>query len=158
MSSIIRNGDTYHGISVDGRGVFTDKDGDTYAGQYRDGYACGLGVLTWSDGSKDYAEYGPDGERDGRHLDRNAVGDTVYRLWERGETKDCAIVYANGLRCSYNIYACTPDDPRLLALIAQVAPVEVRPAARASHPPSLHHSPASNRPMDRPARLALRRR
>ena len=42
MSSIIRRGDTYHGISVDGRGVFTDEYGTTYAGQHKDGYACGL--------------------------------------------------------------------------------------------------------------------
>ncbi len=67
MSSIIRNGDTYHGISVFGRGVFTDNvNGSvTYAGQHRDGHACGLGVLTWSDGRKVYAEHGPEGKYDG---------------------------------------------------------------------------------------------
>ena len=72
MSSIIREGDTFHGISVFGRGVFTD-DADEhvngtmiYAGQHRDGYACGLGVLTNSFGWKEYAEHGPDGECDGR--------------------------------------------------------------------------------------------
>ena len=49
MSSIIKIGHTYHGISVFGRGVFTEEDGRwTYAGQHRDGYACGLGVLTYS--------------------------------------------------------------------------------------------------------------
>jgi hypothetical protein len=54
MSSIIRLRDTFHGIGVFGRGVFTnDEHGETYAGQIRDGYACGLGVLTWSEGSKD---------------------------------------------------------------------------------------------------------
>jgi hypothetical protein len=72
MSSIINNGDTYHGISVESRGVFTnDEHGWTYAGQCRDGYACGLGVLTDSDGSngwKEYAEYDPDGKHDGRNL------------------------------------------------------------------------------------------
>jgi hypothetical protein len=62
MSSIIKDGDTYYGISVFGRGVFTDEeDGETYAGQCKDGYACGLGVLTWSNGLKVYAEHGPDG-------------------------------------------------------------------------------------------------
>jgi hypothetical protein len=51
MSSIIREGGTYHGISVFGRGVFTnDTYGWTYAGQCKDGYACGLGVLTYSIG------------------------------------------------------------------------------------------------------------
>jgi hypothetical protein len=37
----------------------------------------------------------------------------------------------------------------------QVAPVEVRPAAPALHPPLARHSPPSNRPMDQPARFAL---
>jgi hypothetical protein len=135
MSSIIRGGDTFHGISVEGRGVFIDERGRTYAGQCRDGHACGLGVLTRPNGIKDYAEYGPDGQYDGRHLIRFANGNTWYRLFERGgEPKDEADVYAGGT-CTYNDEACAPDDPRLLALIAQVAPVEVRPAAPAPHLP-----------------------
>ena len=58
MSSIINYGDTFHGISVFGRGVFTNDDehGWTYAGQTRDGYACGLGVATGSEGSTEYAD------------------------------------------------------------------------------------------------------
>jgi hypothetical protein len=140
MSSIIRRGDTYHGISVESRGVFTnDEHGGTYAGQCRDGYACGLGVLTWSDGAKYYAEYGPDGEYDGRRLVRTDDGYTFYYLYERGEQKDSALVSAEGI-CEYNGEDCAPDDPRLLALIAQVAPVEVRPAAPDPHPPSARHS------------------
>ncbi len=134
MSSIIRKRDTFHGISVEGRGVFThDKYGTTYAGQIRDGYACGLGVTTWSGGSKEYAEHGPDGKFDGRFLERRAAGGTYYRLFERGESKDSAVVYADGT-CKYNHEDCAPDDPRLLALIALVSPVEVRPAARAPQP------------------------
>ena len=151
MSSIIREGDTYHGISVFGRGVFTDK-GDTYAGQCRDGYACGLGVLTSSRGAKFYAEHGPDGKYDGRYFLRWTDGDTWYGLFERGEEKDSVIVCADG-RCWYNYEACAPDDPRVLALIVQIAPVEVRPAAPALHPPLDRHSPPSNRPMDRSARF-----
>jgi hypothetical protein len=151
MSSIIRAGDTFHGISVFGRGVFTndeDEDGmiTTYAGQHRDGYACGLGVLTYSFGAKDYAEHGPDGQCDGRCLGRWADGDTVtltgYYLFECGERKESADVFAIG-RCMYNYVACAPDDPRLLALIALVAPVEVRPAAPAPHPPSPATRPRS---------------
>ncbi len=155
MSSIIRNGDTYLGIGVFGRGVFTDDtDGRwTYAGQIRGGYACGLGVLTWPDWCKGYAEYGPDGQCDGWCLERYTDGDTFYRLYERGEEKDSAVVFANG-RCVYKREACAPDDPRLLALIAQVAPVEVRRAAPATQLPSLHNSHPSHRPMDRPARCA----
>ena len=126
MSSIIRREDTFHGISVVGRGVFTyDEDGiATYAGQHKDGYACGLGVVTWNYGHKEYAEHGPDGQFDGRYLQRFADGVT-YGLYERGEEKDSAYVYADG-RCKYKYKACAPDDPRLLALIAQVAPVEDR--------------------------------
>ena len=52
---------------------------------------------------------------------------TEYRLYERGKQKASAWVFADG-RCEYNDVACAPDDPLLLALIAQVAPVEVRPA------------------------------
>jgi hypothetical protein len=135
MSSIIRDGDTFHGISVFGRGVFKDKYGHmTYAGQCKDGYACGLGAVTYSRRSKQYAEHGPDGQFDRRRLDRWADGDTHYRLFERGEQKECVRVLADG-SCLYNGEACAPDDPRLLALIALVAPVEVRRAAPAPDPP-----------------------
>ena len=143
MSSIIRDGDTYHGISVFGRGVFTTAKhgGRTYAGQHRDGYACGLGVITYNyDGDQAYAEHGPDGQEHGRYLCRWSNGDTYYRMYERGKAKAYADVYRNG-RCYYNGEDCAPDDPRVLALTAQVAPVEVRPAAPAPHPPSARHSP-----------------
>jgi hypothetical protein len=134
MSSIIRVGDTFHGISVESRGVFTnDQNGATYAGQCRDGYVCGLGVVTYSNGLKEYAEHGPDGQYDGRYLFGWAFS-TFYRLYERGQQKDEAVVYPDG-GSKYNGVVCAPDDPRLLALIAQVAPVEVRPAAPAPHPP-----------------------
>ena len=133
MSSIIRGGDTYHGISVESCGVFKSKHGTTYSGQCKDGYACGLGVAKVSGGRKVYAEHGPDGQYDGRRLDRYVSGDTWYRMYERGEGKDGAVVFANGYRM-YNNVDCAPDDPRLLALIAQVAPVEVRPAAPSPHP------------------------
>jgi hypothetical protein len=135
MSSIIRRGETFHGISVDGRGVFTNaKYGWTYAGQCKDGYACGLSVLTYSRGSNKYAEHGPDGQFDGRYLGRNANEDTGYGLYERGKMKANASVDADG-SCEYKHVVCAPDDLRLLAWIAQVAPVEVRPAAPAPHPP-----------------------
>ncbi len=159
----MRRGDTFHGISADGRGVFTNEGGTdeygirTYAGQCKDGYACGLGVTTTSDGAKSYAEHGPDGQYDGRYLGRYADGCSRYLLWERGKEKAIAYVDADGT-CQYNDEACAPNDPRLLALIAQVAPVEVRPAAPAPHPPSARHSDPSNRLMDRSALFAPRRR
>jgi hypothetical protein len=148
MSSIIIRGDSYHGICVDGRGVFTDDKwgGRTYAGQCKDGYACGLGVATWSNGTKAYAEYGPDGQCDGRCLYRWAGGNTFYYLYERGgKPKEYVVMYADG-RCTYNNEACAPDDPRLLALIALVAPVEVRPEAPAPLPPLARPLAPSNRP------------
>ncbi len=96
-------------------------------------------------------------ERDGvyRHLHRNANGNTWYRLYERGEMKDWAAVFAGGL-CYYDGLgvACAPDDPRMLALIALVAPVEVRSVPQPPAPHSPAHSPPSNRPMDRPALFA----
>jgi hypothetical protein len=150
MSSIIRTGDTYHGISLDGRGVFKATIGRTYAGQCKGGYACGLGVATLSNGTKYYAEHGPDGQHVGRYLYRTDDGGTGYRLYERCKLKAHAVVYADGT-CWYNGNACAPDDPRFLAMIAQVAPVEVRRAAPAPQPAT--RTP-SNRPMDKPARFA----
>jgi hypothetical protein len=147
--------DTFHGISVDGRGVFTDDErGDTYAGQCRDGYACGLGVVTWANRFKEYAEHGPDGQCHGRYMYRTDYGTAYFALWERGEEKESAEVnsmtYDGDGDCNYNGEGRGPHDPRVLPLMAQVAPVEVRPAARAPHsPPS-----TGNRPMDRPARFA----
>jgi hypothetical protein len=155
MTSIIQNGDTFHGISIGGRGVFTNDEFGrwTYAGQCTDGYACGLGVTTWSHGHKVYAEHGPDGKYDGRCLERWTGGATNYRLFERGKLKADAHVYADDY-CQYSGEDCEPDDPRLLALIVQVDPVEVRPAAPAPHPPSSANQTPSNRPMDQPTRFA----
>ena len=154
MSSIIWNGDTYHGISVFGLGVFNDDDEYwTYAGQHKEGYACGLAVATTYNGDKVYAEYGPDGQFDGRCVDRSADGYTDYGLYERGEEKDRARLFDDG-RCTYNGEDCEPTDPRLLALIAQVAPVEVRSAAPAPHPTIAFDSLPGHRPIGKPARFS----
>jgi hypothetical protein len=72
----------------------------TYAGQHKDGYACGVGVTTWVNGDRVYAEHDPKGEVDGRHLSKIANGDKVYRLYEHGRVKVCAVMRADG-RCSY---------------------------------------------------------
>ena len=96
MSSIIRRGKTFYGRGVVGRGVYKHVDGRrkvTYAGQHKDGCACGLGGATLkhtrSDGSlymsQEYAEYGPDGWCDGRCVCRGDDGGTDYYLYERGE-------------------------------------------------------------------------
>jgi len=115
MSSIIMRGDTFHGISLFGRGVFTnDERGGrlTYAGQHRGGHACGLGVATYFNGTKIYAEHGPDGQYDGRYLYRWADVHTYYLLFSRGEQKESVTVLADG-RCNYNGVACAPRRGRL---------------------------------------------
>ena len=104
--------------------MFKDKSGVTYAGQIRDGHACGLGVLDIGKGHKIYAEYGPYGEDDGRHLDRD---DRVagYILFERGRHREEGwVMDARFGECDYNHEECARNDPRLLALIARIAPVE----------------------------------
>ena len=144
--------ETLHGISVVGRGVFTlerEYDHLKYAGQHKNRRTCGLGVFTWIGNSHFgprshiYAEYGPDGNYDGRCLERGDTSPPVtdYSLYERGEQKDHASVQCSEQpwfegRYDYNGEACASDDPRLLALIAQVAPVEVCPAAPAPTPQS----------------------
>ena len=64
----------------------------TYAGQHKDGYACGVGVTTWVNGDRVYAEHDPKGEVDGRHLSKIANGDTKRRyLRMRTMTSDFRI-------------------------------------------------------------------
>jgi hypothetical protein len=153
MSSIIRYGETYHGISVFGRGVFAN-DGHTFAGQHRDGHACGLGMATWPDWYKTYAEHGRNGKFDGRCLRRYDDGDTDYYLFERGEPKDFDTrvcqrhlhVQRRGLRAGRPALACA-DSARRAGRGAPRSPSPRRP-------PLARHSPPSDRPMDRPARFA----
>lgn len=128
--SIVRNGYTFRGTGVVDRGVFADRAGETYAGQTKDGFACGLGATVCT-GSKIYAEHGPDGKFDGRYLDKSTSGMfTGYIVFERGVRKQQAWVWADG-ECDYNDDECAPDDPRLLALIAHVGPVEALASAAA---------------------------
>ncbi len=135
MSSIVRDGHTFHGTSINGRGVFvlTEYDGEpyVYAGQINDGYACGLGVLTRCC-AKVWAEYGPDGKIHGRHLylSRATGGLAGYILFEHGVPKERAWVHQTG-EIQYNGEFCTPDDPRVPALIARVSSV-VAPANAAA--------------------------
>jgi hypothetical protein len=129
LSSIIREECKYNGVSVLGRGVFTDMDDRRYAGQCKGGYACGLGVLTGRDGTRSYSEYGCDGWC-GRSLARNSVNGCTSYFLVRGAENHRLVVSADGF-CMYNWDVCAPDDPRLLALIAHVAPVEALASAAA---------------------------
>jgi hypothetical protein len=127
LSSIRMEECNFNGISVLGRGVFTDMKGRRYAGQCKGGHACGLGVLTVRDGTwNSYSEYGPNGRSFARYA---ADGGTSYFL-VRGEQKHKLVIFADGT-CYYNGAACAPDDPGVLALIAHVAPVEALASAAA---------------------------
>ena len=153
MTEIKFWGSTYVGTAEGDHGVFTDNsNGAVFVGKIAGGSAR-IGVHTWTGGTTSFVECDADGQWHGRVLDCYADGDTVYRRYEHGSYKEQAALSADGT-CEYNDEACAPDDPRLLALIAQVAPVEVRPAARAPHPPSPAIQTPRSRPMDLPARFA----
>ena len=128
--SIVRNGYTFRGTGVVDRGLFTDRSGETYAGQIKDGFACGLGVTACS-GSIIYAEHGPDGKFDGRYLDKSTSGMfTGYIVFERGVRKQQVWLWADG-ECHYNDEECALYDPRVLALIEHVGPVQALASAAA---------------------------
>ena len=137
MSAIVRDGQTFHGTSVCGRGVFQiTKLGSTYiyAGQIGSKSACGLGVLTSASG-KAFAEYDPYGKLDGRFVylsrDANVPGRLAgYILFEHGAPKERAWFHGTG-ELSYNGEFCAPDDPRVHDLKARVVPVEALAAAEA---------------------------
>jgi hypothetical protein len=75
-----QKGRTFHGRSVRRLGVFNNnRIGRTYAGQHKDGCACGLAVTTWwSDGHKEYAEFGP--EREGARALLGPLGPRGHQL------------------------------------------------------------------------------
>lgn len=99
-----------------------------------------LGVLTSHINTEyaehEYAEHGPDGHFDGPHLALSAWGTRDFRVFRHGEEIEYSSVRPGGswTGCTYKYVACAPDDPRLLALIAQVAPVDVRSASTAPSP------------------------
>jgi len=130
LSSIRIEECNFNGISVVGRGVFTDMKGRRYAGQCKGGYARGLGVLTARDGTKSYSEYGPNGKLDCRSLARTSVNGDTYYLLVHGDKKHRLVLFADG-RCTYNMASCAPDDPGVLALIGHVAPIEALASAAA---------------------------
>ena len=140
--SVVCEGGVYHGFAVDSRGVFI-HDNEHGAGVKRyagrigfsgKGYrVSSLGVLTLLPGlGIVYGEHGRFGEVDGRSL--HALSDrVVYRVYEGGDLKASAVKHATG-RCTYNDEICAPHHPPFLAIIAQVGPVEVRPATAAPSP------------------------
>ena len=163
VTSVLCDGDVFHGFTVNRLGVFIDEDNFTgtpvvkkFAGRIvKDGRydVPRLGVLTLSQrsgNSYNFFERGPFGVLDGRVV--RALSDrTVYCLYESGNMKASAVVHASG-RCWYNEMMCPPYYPPLLAFIAQVAPVQVRPATAAPSPglPPSHDEAI----VDLPARFA----
>ncbi len=81
-------------------------------------------MLAYPRGTTLYSEDGPDG----RYVQRDSSGVAGYFLFTRGVFVDQGWVFTNG-ECEYNNKVCAPDDPRLLALIARVAPVEALASA-----------------------------
>ena len=141
MTSIPHDRDTFHGFSVNGRGVFLCEEGVTrhcvrvYAGQNPSHFANALGVLTIPDGyGKIYAELDCDGKYHGWNI-REYKSRRRYALYDRGNMKDSVALFTTG-KCVYNDEVCARDDPRLVAFIALVAPVEVLPATAALYPSS----------------------
>ena len=124
MSSIIRNRDTYHGISLDGRGVFKATIGRTFAGQCKGGYACGLGVVTYSDGTTWSGQFAY-GRWDGHRETHWADGDVDYDLCERGNRVHRARVKPDG-DCEYDYKPCGADHADFAALIAAAQQAGVR--------------------------------
>ena len=143
MTSIPYGRDTLHGFSVAGRGVFLCEEGfncvRVYAGQNPSRFAYALGVLTnpvaYGIGyGKIYAELDFDGKYHGRNM-REYKPRRICALYDRGNMKDSVALLTNG-KCVYNHEVCARDDPRLLAFLKLVAPVEVLPATAALYPSS----------------------
>ena len=143
MTSIPYRRDIFHGVSVAGRGVFLCEEGfncvKVFAGQNPSRFAYALGVLTIPPAyrigyGRIYAELDVDGDFHGRNI-REYKDRRIYAEYDCGNMKDSVALLTNG-KCVYNNEICARDEPRLLAFIALVAPVEVLPATAAPYPSS----------------------
>jgi hypothetical protein len=132
MSTIQYQGSTYRGTAEGDHGVFNNSDGTVIAGKIANCSAC-VGVCTFHNGTTAFVECDADGKLDGRNLACRANGETVYRLWEHGESKEEAVLRADGT-CKYNDKACSADFPPFVKLKAKVLPIKVR-----SHSPQPPH-------------------
>jgi hypothetical protein len=125
MTEINAFGCTYRGTAEGDHGVFTDSDGNVYAGQIAGDSAC-VGVHTWTDGTTFFVECDADGEPHGRELYCDADGDTGYNRCEHGSLKESARLCADGT-CRYDGEACRADYAPFVALRATVVPIKARP-------------------------------
>jgi hypothetical protein len=129
MTEIKFNGGTYRGTAEGDHGVFTRSNGTVYAGKISGDSAC-VGVATYTNGTTYFVECDPDGKEHGRALACWVDGDTWYRLCEHGNTKEGAVLRADGT-CEYNGKACRAGFAPFVALQAKVVPIKARPRTRA---------------------------
>ena len=125
VSSIHFCGRTYDGPVEGEYGVFTKSDGAVFAGSFANGCAR-FGVDTETDGTTGFVESDADGNVHGRVLACFADGDTGYILCEHGNTKEYAVLHADGT-CEYDGEECRADYPPFVQLQAKVLPIEARP-------------------------------
>ncbi len=153
MTEIKFLGDTYRGTAEGDHGVFTDSDGDVYAGQIVGDYPC-VGVHTWTDGTTSFVECDADGEEHGREMVCTAGGDTEYYLCEHGDEKEHAALRANGT-CAYNGEACRADFAPFVALKAMVLPIKARPPLMPPQLPLCHMFYPASAPQSVPSAIVL---
>ena len=140
-------GCTYHGTADGDCGVFTRPEtGSAFAGSHANGCAR-VGVNTKTSGRTEFVECDADGKSDGRALACDADGDTWYYLFEHGESKEEAVLRADGT-CGYNGEDCRADFPPFVQLQAKVLPIKARPQSPQPprsrirpHPPRPHRLP-----------------
>ncbi len=126
MTEIKFWGATYRGTTEGDHGVFTNRNGEVFAGQIADDHAC-VGVATCTNGDTFFVECDADGLVHGRVLYCYADnGDTEYERYEHGSQKEYAVLYADGT-CRYNGKVCRADYAPFVALQATVVPIKARP-------------------------------
>jgi hypothetical protein len=116
----------FRGTHYGSVGVYTNKDGHTYAGERKGDVAHGHGVVTY-DGNT-YSGQFADGDWHGHREVHWADGDVYYGLWECGKSVHYAHLRPNG-DCFYDNQPCGADYAGHLALkaAAQQAGVRTRP-------------------------------
>jgi hypothetical protein len=157
MSSIQILGVTYHGPADGDYGVFTDpKNGRVFAGSHANGRGR-VGVYTCPRQGKGFVECDADGKEHGRHLVCFADGYTEYWLYEHGNRKDYAVLFADG-RCEYNGKDCSADFPAFVKLKAKVLPIKARPRAHSRQSCICPTHPPTRSPQIRPSAIFCTRR
>jgi hypothetical protein len=139
------DGCKYHGAADGDYGVFTDpNDGTVFAGSHANGSAR-VGVGTATNGSTHFVECDADGKEHGRVLVCLADGYTGCFLYEHGNSKEQAALYADGT-CMYNGEDCSADFPPFAELKAKVLPIKARLTTPSPQPPNAAFAPPTPSP------------